>query len=84
MTVFRRMFFAMVGLGAGVTLGAVAVRSVERTRQKLTPEALAATAGKRASGLRDRLAAAVAKGREAMAGREAELRAEHGVARNSD
>jgi hypothetical protein len=72
---FKRLFFAMVGLGAGVTLGAVAVRKAEEARQKMTPGHLASAAGARAGGLRERIDIALAAGREAALAKEAELRA---------
>ncbi|CAN5505836.1 hypothetical protein BH23ACT7_BH23ACT7_27230 [soil metagenome] len=76
---FKRAFFGMVGLGAGVALGVYAVRKVEAAQRRLTPEALAASAGSRVGGARARIAEAVAAGREAAAGKEAELRAVHRV-----
>ncbi len=72
---FKRLFFAMIGLGAGVTLGAVAVRKAEQARQKMTPAHLASAAGARAGGLRERMELALAAGREASLAKEAELRA---------
>ena len=78
---FKRAFFALVGLGAGVALGGYAVRRVERARASLTPRRLAGAAGQRAGGLRERMAAAIEAGKAAAAAREAELRAVHGGAR---
>jgi hypothetical protein len=75
---FKRLFFAMVGLGAGVALGGYAVRKLERGRRRLTPQGLAGAAGRRASTMRDRIAAAVEAGRVAATEREAELRAAYG------
>lgn len=72
---FKRLFFASIGLGVGVTLGAVAVRKAERARQRMTPSQLAANAEARAGSLRERLDLALAAGREASAAKEAELRA---------
>jgi hypothetical protein len=81
---FKRLFFAMVGLGAGVALGGYAVRKVERGRRLLTPQGVAGVA----SSVRDRVATAIAAGRAAAAEREAELRATYGSAQaaqlNSD
>jgi hypothetical protein len=73
---FKRLFFSLVGLGAGVVLGGYAIRRVERGRQRLTPQGLS----RRADGLRDRIAAAIQAGRLAAAEREAELRAAYGGA----
>lgn len=72
---FSRMFFAVVGLGAGVAVGVWAIRKVEYTSQQLAPDALVARAGRGASGLSERLAAALEVGRVAAAAKEAELRA---------
>jgi hypothetical protein len=76
---FRRLFFATVGLGAGVALGIWAVRKVEETQRKLTPEHAAKVTAARAEGLRERLAEAVDAGRLAAAEKEAELRAVYRV-----
>lgn len=71
-----RMFFAIVGLGAGVAVGVWTIRKIERASQQLAPDALASRAGERASGLGIRLSEALEVGRLAAAEREAELRAE--------
>ncbi|MGH8899765.1 MAG: hypothetical protein ACRDZ4_22715 [Egibacteraceae bacterium] len=76
---FKRLFFSLVGLGAGIALGGYAVRKVERARAKLSPDQLAAAAGRRAGCMRDRAAQAIAVGRAAAAEREAELRAAYGM-----
>jgi hypothetical protein len=73
--VFKRLFFALLGLGAGITIGVWAVRKVSAAQRKLTPEHLAGAAAARAGGLRERLAGAVEEGRAAAAAKEAELRA---------
>jgi hypothetical protein len=70
-----RMFFAAVGLGAGVALGVWTIRKLERTSQQLAPDALVARAGARASGLGARLTEALDAGRQAAGAKEAELRA---------
>jgi hypothetical protein len=72
---FKRLFFAMIGLGAGVALGVYAVRKVEATQKALRPDALAAKAAAGASGVRSRWATAVELGRDAAQEKEAELRA---------
>ena len=72
---FKRLFFAMLGLGAGEAIGVVAVRKVEKTRRALRPDNLAASAAARASGVRGRLAVAIEEGREAAQQKESELRA---------
>ncbi len=85
---FKRLFFAMVGLGAGVALGGYAVRKVERGRRRLTRQGMADMTGATASRMRDRIAVAVEAGRAAAAEREAELREAYGSAQaaqlNSD
>jgi len=75
---FKRLFFAAVGLGAGVALGVYAVRKVEAAQRALQPDQLAAAAGRRASAIGDRIAEAMAAGRAAAAEREAELRLSFG------
>jgi hypothetical protein len=76
---FKRAFFALVGLGAGVALGGYAVRQIERARVSMTPQGLADAAGRRAGGMRETIAAAVEAGKAAAAEREAELRASFGA-----
>jgi hypothetical protein len=72
---FKRLFFTAVGLGAGVAIGVVAVRKVERAQRALRPDNLAASAAARAGGVRGRLATAIEQGRQAAAVKESELRA---------
>lgn len=76
---FKRLFFAAVGLGAGVALGVYAVRKVEQTQRRLSPEHLAATAGARAESVGSRVRSALDAGRAAAAAKEAELRAVYRV-----
>jgi hypothetical protein len=76
---FKRLFFAMIGLGAGVTLGIWAVRKAEEAQQKLTPGHLAGVAGARAGSMRERIDLALAAGREAALAKESELRAVYRV-----
>ena len=71
---FKRLFFTAVGLGAGVALGVWAVKKVEATQAKLTPEHAARVTAGRAEGLRARIADAMTAGRLAAAAKEAELR----------
>ena len=72
-----RMFFAIVGLGAGVAVGVWTIRKIERAGQQLAPDALVSRAGERASGLGARFAEAIEVGRRAAEQTEAELRAEY-------
>jgi hypothetical protein len=71
----RRIFWALVGVGAGVAIGVSAVRWASRTAERLAPTSLAERAFEAAGEWRQRLAEAFAEGRAAMAEREAELRA---------
>jgi hypothetical protein len=71
------MFFAVVGLGAGVALGVWTIRKIERAGEQLAPDALVSRAGERASDLGTRVSEAVAVGRAAAEAREAELRAQY-------
>jgi hypothetical protein len=72
---FKRAFYLAVGLGAGVALGVYAIRKLEETQRKLTPEHLAGAAAARTGAFQERLADAIAQGREAAAAKETELRA---------
>lgn len=76
---FKRGFFALLGLGAGVTLGAWSIRKIEAAQRHLAPDAIARRAGARAGGFSERLNAAIAEGRAAAATKEAELRAVYRV-----
>lgn len=76
---FKRLFYASVGLGAGVTLGIWAVRKAEEAQKKMTPSHLAGVAGARAGTLRERMDIALAAGRQAAVEKEAELRAVYRV-----
>ncbi len=71
----KRLFFALVGVGAGVALGVSAVRKVEAAQRRLRPDALASTAAARAGTLRARIALALEQGRAAADAKESELRA---------
>ncbi len=72
---FKRLFFAAVGLGAGVAMGVWVTTKVEETRRRLSPEHLARSATARAGSLRERMALALEEGRAAAEAKEAELRA---------
>lgn len=69
---FKRLFFAMLGLGGGVALGVMGMRKLEATQKALAPSAIAGSVS-------GRIGAALEAGRAAMAAKEAELRAEHGI-----
>jgi hypothetical protein len=71
----RRLFWALVGVGAGAVIGVSAVRWASRTAERLAPASLAERAWQAAGDWRVRLAEAFEEGQAAMAEREAELRA---------
>ena len=75
----RRIFWGLVGIGIGVTVGVAAVRWAAKTKERYSPPNLAREAGSWASSLGDRLAAAVEAGRQEMMVREAEIREELGL-----
>lgn len=77
----RRPFYAMVGLGVGITLGVWAVRRVDRAREAMSPGQVAARANLQAGVLSQRIATAVAAGRAAAQTHEAELRAVYRTSR---
>ena len=73
---FKRIFWLLVGTGFGFGASFWMMRFVRATVERYTPEKVSADL---AGAIRDfgkDLRAAVAEGREAMAEREAELRAE--------
>lgn len=71
---FKRLSFALLGLGAGVALGVSAIRKLEAAQRKLSPDHLAGAAAQRVSGLSERVTAALEEGRRAATEKEAELR----------
>jgi hypothetical protein len=71
----KRLFWMLVGVGAGAAIGVTAVRWAARTAERLAPASLAERAWRAADDWRARLTEAVEEGRTAMAEREAELRA---------
>jgi hypothetical protein len=75
----KRLFWATLGLGFGAVAAVGAMRWAERTREALKPTSLLDRAAGGADEARERLAAAFAAGREAMAERERQLRAQLGV-----
>lgn len=81
---FKRLFFTVVGLGAGVAIGVRVVQKVETAQRALRPDALAASAGARAGSVTGRLRLAVEEGRRAAADRESELRAVYRVGEAPD
>jgi hypothetical protein len=71
----KRLFWALVGVGAGAAIGVSAVRWATRTAERLAPTSLAERAWQAAGDWRVRLSEALEEGQAAMAEREAELRA---------
>jgi hypothetical protein len=71
----RRLFWGLVGVGAGAAIGVSATRWATRTAERLAPRSLAGRAVEAAGDWRARLAEALDEGQAAMAEREAELRA---------
>lgn len=72
---FKRVFFAMLGLGAGVFIGVQVVRKAQRTQAKLSPSALGSAATEKVEATGSRWRAALTEGRRVAAEREAQLRA---------
>ncbi len=68
---FKRLFWLVAGIAFGITLAVMTQRRVRR----YAPERVANDLADAVRGLGADLRAAVAEGREAMAEREAELRA---------
>jgi transposase len=71
----KRLFWGLVGVGAGAAIGVSATRWASRTAERLAPGSLADRALEAAGDWRERLADALEEGQAAMAEREAELRA---------
>ena len=77
----KRIFWGLVGLGAGVVVGVAVVRWATKTKERYAPPTLAREAGAAAAGFFDRLRDAVETGRDEMARAEDEIRAELGLPR---
>jgi hypothetical protein len=72
----KRVFWGLVGLGMGATIGVGVMRWAQRAADRLAPQSLAEELVQTAADWRERLAAALSEGQAAMAEREAELRAQ--------
>jgi hypothetical protein len=72
----RRVFWTLVGIGFGASVGVAVMRWTRRAAERLTPGSMSQRALDFAQEWRERLADAVREGRAAMAEREAELRAQ--------
>ncbi|MDQ3931563.1 MAG: hypothetical protein M3252_01810 [Actinomycetota bacterium] len=70
---------ALFGVGAGLAVGAILMRRVDRATARLAPSSLAAQTSRAASNLRDRFKAALEEGGRSAAEREADLRREFNV-----
>lgn len=75
----KRIFWGLVGIGIGVTVGVAVVRWTNKTKQKYSPPNIAREAGSYAAGLGERLRRAIEAGREEMIVKEAEIREELGL-----
>jgi hypothetical protein len=74
--VFRRIFWLVIGAGFGFGVSFWLMRFVRETVERYTPERVSADLAGALRGFGADLRAAVAEGREAMAEREAEIRAD--------
>jgi hypothetical protein len=74
--VFRRIFWLVIGAGFGFGVSFWLMRFVRDTVERYTPERVSADLAGALRGFGADLRAAVAEGREAMAEREAEIRAD--------
>lgn len=79
----RRVATALVltlfGVGAGLAIGAILMRRIDRATARVAPRNLAAQATRAASHVRDRLKTALEEGERSAAEREADLRREFNV-----
>ena len=75
----KRVFWGLVGLGAGVVVGVAVVRWANKAKERYAPPALAREAGAAAASFFDRLRDAFDAGRDEMARAEDEIRAELGL-----
>jgi hypothetical protein len=73
---FRRIFWLVIGAGFGFGVSFWLMRFVRETVERYTPERVSADLAGALRGFGADLRAAVAEGREAMAEREAEIRAD--------
>lgn len=71
----KRLFWLLVGFGAGVGSTWYAGRTLRRAIDRFRPPGVADRAGRRVGALGREVRDAVAEGRDAMRAREAELRA---------
>ena len=79
-----RVFSLALGLGAGLLLGAYAVRKLDAARRATSPVHVAGRAGEAAGSFSERLRFAAEEGRRAAQAREAELRTRYRVPHLAD
>lgn len=75
----KKIFWALVGIGAGAVIGVQVTRWANKTKQKYSPPNVARQAGSKIGGFAERLKDAVAVGLDEMSRAEAEIRAELGL-----
>jgi hypothetical protein len=75
----KKVFWALVGIGAGAVVGVQVTRWANRTKQRYSPPNLARQAGSKFEDFAARLKGAVAEGVQEMTRAEAEIRAELGL-----
>jgi hypothetical protein len=79
----RKLFWALVGIGAGAVVGVQVTRWANKTKQKYSPPNMARQAGSKLEDLGARWKDAFAEGLEEMTRAEAEIRAELGIGGSS-
>jgi hypothetical protein len=72
----RRIFWLALGLGAGATAAVLAARWARRQTQRVAPANIGRQVSRGASDFGRLIRAAIEEGRQGMAEREAEIRAE--------
>jgi hypothetical protein len=75
----KRLFWLIIGVGAGAVIGVEIVRSARQARERYAPSSVARRAGAASVGFGARLRDAFEEGRAEMALREVELRSEIGL-----
>jgi hypothetical protein len=75
----RRVFWALVGIGAGAVIGVQVTRWANRTKQRYSPPNVARNAGSKIEDLAARFKDAIEEGLEEMTRAQAEIRAELGL-----
>lgn len=79
-----RVFSLALGLGAGLLLGAYAVRKLDAAKRATSPVHVAGRAGQAAGSFSERLRFAAEEGRRAAQAREADLRTRYRVPHLAD